>query len=137
MGIDPNLARQIERQFPMFDRSMVQFAGKADRDLLPADVRDRKTDCIPVPAPGKMRTSRCVTKVAEFPYVGVSRRQFLPRGAAVSRPSRSEWQARRMRPGAVIHHFKRHKKRASQPGPSEKTHCNAGRDMNGKQLFGS
>ena len=71
MCVEPNLARQIEGQFPMFHRSVGQLADKADRDLILASAGNRKTDRIPVTAPGKMRTGGCVTKVTEFPYVGV------------------------------------------------------------------
>src|ERR1035441_275926 len=99
------------------------------------NVGNREANCIPVTEPRKMRTGVCVTEIAEFPDVRVGCRHFLPRGAAVSSPSRSQWQTRRMRPGAVVHNFKRHKKRASQVGFSENSHCNAGRDMNGKRLL--
>jgi len=117
--VKPCPARQVKGQLPMFDGSMVQLADKTDRDLVPANASNRKTNCIPVALPRKVRTGCCVTQVADFPHVGVDRRELLPRGAAVSRPSRSQWQTRRMRPGAVVHDFPRHKKRASQVGPSD------------------
>src|SRR6266849_2528223 len=115
----------------MFDRRVGYLADKADGDLLRAGAGARATDCVPVTAWWKMRAGGCITEVADLPYVGVGCRKFLPRGAAISSPSRSQWQTRRMRPGAVVHNFPRHKKWASQVGPSEKSHCNACRDMNG------
>src|SRR5271165_2864914 len=98
----------------MINRSVRQFADKADRDLLRADLCDRKADGIPVTAPRKLWTGGRVTEVAEFSYLGVGRLLLLRRSPAISPPSRAQRQARRMGPGTVVHDFARHKKRASQ-----------------------
>src|SRR5271156_6712280 len=107
-----------------------------DRDLLRANLRDRKADRIPIAGWRKMRTGCGVAEIAEFAEVRIRGCQLLSRGAAVARPSRAQRQTRRVRPGAIVQNFSRHKKRAGQIDSPEKNHCNARRDMNGKQLLG-
>jgi hypothetical protein len=136
MCIEPTLAPHIERQCSMFDGSMIQLADKVNGYLIQAGACHRKADSIPVTMLGKMWTIGCVTEVAEFPHVSVGCRQFVPRGAAVASPSCTQRQTRRMQPRTIVHDLTRHKKWTSQIVPSEKSHCNAGRDMNGKLGFG-
>jgi hypothetical protein len=67
MHVDPNLARQIENQLPMFHWSVRQLADVPESELIRISIGDREANCIPVTPPREMRTRRCVTKVAEFP----------------------------------------------------------------------
>jgi hypothetical protein len=55
----------------MLDWRVPFFADVPQRDLIGIRVGNRKTNCIPVTAKGKMRTGGCVAKVAELPYVRV------------------------------------------------------------------
>ena len=89
MHIEPSLPHHVEGQRAMFNRSVVPFADKADRDLFRPGADDRKTDRVPVTLLGEMRTGGGITKVAEFPQVSVGSGQFPARGATVTRPSRS------------------------------------------------
>jgi hypothetical protein len=77
MRVEPGIARQIEGQIPMLDRSMVQLAGKGNRHLLAASVGYRKPNRIPVALPWEMRASGCVPKIAEFSYVRFGYCNFL------------------------------------------------------------
>jgi hypothetical protein len=42
--VEPSLARQVEGQLPMFDRSVGQFANIPNRDLIPARAGHRKAN---------------------------------------------------------------------------------------------
>jgi len=71
MRIRPSLVSQVEGQSSTLDRRVVFLADIPQRDLIDIRMRDRKAYGIPVAAWGKMRTGGCISKVAEFPYVGV------------------------------------------------------------------
>src|SRR5271167_218092 len=67
--LDPNFAREIESQLPMFHWSVRQLADITERKSAGVSVGDRETNCIPIMLRREMRTCHRVTKVAEFPYV--------------------------------------------------------------------
>ena len=71
MRIQPSLVIQVKGQSSMLDRRVPFLADVPQRDLIGIRIRNRKTYCIPVAAWRKMRTGGCVTKIAEFPYLGV------------------------------------------------------------------
>ena len=77
MCVTANFAHQVERQLPVLDRSVIQFADKVDRYLILAGTRYRKADRVPVTMLRKVRAIGCVTKIAEFSRMFVGCRQLL------------------------------------------------------------
>ena len=82
----------------MVDGSVAELADKTDCDLVVAGTGNRKPNRIPIAVSGQMRTVGCIPKIAELPQVVIGGRYFIPCGATVARPSRSEREARGMRP---------------------------------------
>jgi hypothetical protein len=93
----------------VFNGSVTQFANIADGELSSAGAVHRKTDGVPVAVCGKMRAGRSVTKIAKLSRVSFGRCDVWVGGAAVPCPSGAEWEARGMKPGAVVYDFEWHK----------------------------
>ena len=109
---------------------MRTLAHEGKGKLLPANVRNREPDRIPIAAVGKMRACRGVAKIAKIADMIIGGTRFAAGGTAVASPSGTQRQTRRMRPRAIADNFKRHKKWASQAVPSEISHCIAARSVN-------
>jgi len=93
---------------------MRTLAHEGKGKLLPANVRNREPDRIPIAAVGKMRACRGVAKIAKIADVIIGGTQFAARRSAVPIPPCSQRQTGRMRPRAIANNFKRHEKWASQ-----------------------
>ena len=120
----------IKIELPVLDRSMLQLANIPDRDLVRAGMRDRKTNRVPIALTRKMRTSSGISQIAEIVKGGVRWGSFLPRRGAATAPTRSQRQAQRMEPGAVVHNLPRHKIGTGQALSPENRYCSARHDIN-------
>jgi hypothetical protein len=110
MGRNPSGAVQVIFQGAVLCRAMASLASKEQAQARAEIAQDGETDGIAVALGRKLRTASGITQIAEFvQFVRGRVSAFVSGSGAVSVPSPTKGQARRMEPG-TIQFLHRHEK---------------------------